>query len=327
MRINRRFLYAGVFLVALGAVLVAADLHALDLGVVRDALRLWPIAVVLVGVAIVVRRSPAAVPAGLLAAAIPGLALGGAVAVGPRFVVDCASAGALTPGTVRNGPFQPGDDISLRVRCGTFTMHAEPGAPGWSAAVGDRRGPAPTIETTAGALLVDARGSVDWPAQTDERDSLDLVVPSGDLGAVSATFTAADSTIDLAATRARNLDVTATGSRVVLDLSGASIATLSASASFSQLGLIVPSGSDLTADLRVTGGDVRICTNGNSLEPVGLRITGRGFAHHLSVRGESASDRDIDYESPDYATATRHADLRINASFGSIEIDPIGGCK
>ena len=39
MRVNRRFLYAGMFLLALGAVLVVADLRALDLATVRDALR------------------------------------------------------------------------------------------------------------------------------------------------------------------------------------------------------------------------------------------------------------------------------------------------
>lgn len=328
MRINRKFLYGGVFLVALGAVLVSADLGTLDLAIVRDALRLWPLVVVLVGLAIVVRRSPAALPAGLLAAAIPGLALGGAIAVGPRFVVDCATPGTPTPATVRQGPFSAGQDVSLRIRCGTFAMHAASGGSGWSATLGERRGPAPEIETTGGLLVVDSRGAIDWPRGNDgAREAVDLAVPAGDLGAVSGAFTAADAAMDLGSTRVASLDVTATGSKVTLDLSGASIAAMAATVSFSQVGIIVPTGSDLTADLRVTGGDVRVCTTSNALEPIGLRVTGRGFADHVSIRGATQTDTDIHYQSADYATATHHADLRVNASFGSITIDPIGGCK
>ena len=37
MRVNRRFLYWGVFLVAIGGVLVAADLSAADSATIADA--------------------------------------------------------------------------------------------------------------------------------------------------------------------------------------------------------------------------------------------------------------------------------------------------
>ena len=83
MRINRRFLYWGAFLAALGGVLVAADLRNGDTAVIADALRFWPLAFVAIGLGLVLRRTRFSLPAGLLAAAVPGLVLGGSFA--PNF--------------------------------------------------------------------------------------------------------------------------------------------------------------------------------------------------------------------------------------------------
>ena len=147
MRINRRFLYTGVFLVALGAVLVAADLGALDVAVVRDALRLWPVAVVLIGVALVVRRSFIALPAGLLAASIPGLALGGALAVGPRVLTECGAPGTAPVPAVTSGTFDAAPTISIRTGCGTVAVSTAPGS-GWQLTASNTRGERPTVEST-----------------------------------------------------------------------------------------------------------------------------------------------------------------------------------
>jgi len=45
MAINRRFLYAGLFLVALGGVVVVADLAMVDSSALSNVLRLWPLEV------------------------------------------------------------------------------------------------------------------------------------------------------------------------------------------------------------------------------------------------------------------------------------------
>jgi hypothetical protein len=89
MRVNRGPLYTGVFLLAIGGVIVAAELGAVDLGRLTDALRLWPLALIAIGAAIALRRTDVALPTGMLAAAIPGLIVGGAIAVAPTVTVDC----------------------------------------------------------------------------------------------------------------------------------------------------------------------------------------------------------------------------------------------
>jgi hypothetical protein len=330
MRINRRFLYAGVFLVALGAVLVAADLGTLDLAIVRDALRLWPVAVVLVGVAIVVRRSPIALPAGLLAATVPGLVLGGAVAIGPRFVTDCASPGPSVPAATRDGAFGDPRNVTIRARCGVLRLRSGADQAGWTLTTGAGTAPAPAVDARADSVAIDAVGSstaFGWPSSDGAPSTWDLVVPTGDLGDVSATLNATDSTLDLATTRVHSLAVTSSASRVVVDLSSTYVSDISTVTNLGQLTLFLPTGSDPTVKVTMNGGEVRICTPTADLASEGVRVTGRVFAGHIDVRGRRETDTTIDYESQGYALAPHRADIRVTGSFGSIEIDPIGGCS
>ena len=58
---------------AMGGVLVAVDVRAVDTTIIADALRLWPFAFVAIGLGLVLRRTRLSVPGGMLAAAVPGL--------------------------------------------------------------------------------------------------------------------------------------------------------------------------------------------------------------------------------------------------------------
>jgi hypothetical protein len=87
------------------------------------------------------------------------------------------------------------------------------------------------------------------------------------------------------------------------------------------LSIHLPSDSDVVGTLRVGGGELQVCSPAG----VGLRVTTRGFAEGVTVDGlhQNASE----WQSPDYASTPRHADLTVTADFGSIEINPIGGCR
>src|SRR4026209_1580911 len=117
MRVNRKLVYAGLFLVTLGGVLVAADQGGVDTPTLADAARLWPLIFVAIGVAIVLRRTPPHQSRGMPAApgprrplraaargarrvagvgpatGVPCLVRGGALAVAPRFAGDCGVRG------------------------------------------------------------------------------------------------------------------------------------------------------------------------------------------------------------------------------------------
>lgn len=88
MRLNRTLLYTGVFLAAIGVALLAADLTPVATDSLIGALRLWPLALIAVGVGIALRRTRLSVASGMLAAAVPGLVLGVAMAATPRVAIE-----------------------------------------------------------------------------------------------------------------------------------------------------------------------------------------------------------------------------------------------
>lgn len=87
MRLNRTLLYTGVFLLAIGGAFVAAEAGAFAAVGALDVLRLWPLAIIAIGLAITLRRTPVSLASGVLAVAVPGLVLGSAIALAPRLPV------------------------------------------------------------------------------------------------------------------------------------------------------------------------------------------------------------------------------------------------
>jgi hypothetical protein len=88
MRVNRTLLYSGVFVAAIGAALMAANLGQASANALIEILGLWPVAVIAIGVGIVLMPTRLSLAGGVLAAAAPGLLLGGLLALSPRLAVD-----------------------------------------------------------------------------------------------------------------------------------------------------------------------------------------------------------------------------------------------
>ena len=104
MQIKRGFLYAGVFLAVIGIVLLAADWAIANTPTLTAILQLWPLAVLALGVGLVARRTRYGLAAGLAAAALPGLLVGSAMAVAPRFTAECGLSPDSTPAVGRSSP-------------------------------------------------------------------------------------------------------------------------------------------------------------------------------------------------------------------------------
>jgi hypothetical protein len=106
-----------------------------------------------------------------------------------------------------------------------------------------------------------------------------------------------------------------------VDASAASVADLSGVVNVGSLSIDLPAESDLVGSLRVGGGELRVCTSPG----VGLHVTTRGRPSQVTVEGleQTASE----WQNPDYSSAAHRADLRVTVNFGTVEINPIGGCK
>ena len=321
MRVNRRFLYWGIVLVAVGSVLVAADLQAVDTATLTDALRLWPIAIVAIGLSLVLRRTRLSLPAMLVGAAVPGLVVGGALAVGPRFVGDCGARGETVNIPTSQGVFDGPARVSLRSGCGSLNLKTVPGN-GWQLVAGNTAGRAPTIGSSARSLSIDAKRDGGGIFLDTGRETWDLMLPTSAIDDLSAVVTTGHGQVTLAGAQISRLSLTANAAEIVADASeAASLTNLAAVVNVGSLSIRLPAGSDILGSLRVGAGQMTVCTPPG----LGVRLTSRGMAETVRVNGleQHASE----WLSPDYASAPHRADLSVSVNFGAVEINPTGGCR
>ena len=317
MRVNRTLLYSGIFLVAMGAVVVAADIGGVRTEVLVDALRLWPLAVIAIGLGLVLRRTRVSLAGGMLAAAAPGLLLGGAFAVVPRVGDFCGLGDVAASAVTREGTFDGAASVSITTGCGALDLRTAPG-PGWQLEARHTSGRDPLVVGSARSLAIEAVDHDGWPGAG--RDEWDLTLPANDVDGLTVVVNAGRGDIDLGEAELERLSVTASAADVSVDASTAAIADLTGEVNFGRLSIQLPA-SDLVGSLAAGAGQIQICAP----PELGLRVTSTESMGSVSVEGRHLGRSD--YQSPNYASAAHRADLVVDVSFGAIEINPIGGCR
>jgi hypothetical protein len=319
MQINRKFLYWGVFLVATGAVLVIADLDGVDEGTLLDALRLWPLAVLAIGVGIVLRRTRFNVAGGVLGAALPGLVLGGAFALGPH-IPDCGSHAEPSSFITREGTFDRAATVDVVTGCGTLVVTTAPGD-GWLLSAGNTSDREPRVEASGDSLVIDDGRRDDWRSFGAGRDVWRLTLPTSAIEDMSLTVNSGSGDVDLDGARLGHLALTTNAGRTTLDLTNTTLSSMSGTVNAGQLSIGLPSGADVTGSIAVNAGGVEICVP----DGVGLRV------EHTTVLGSTSvndvEQGDGDWQSPGYAASKHHADLTVTVNLGNVNINPTGGCK
>jgi len=320
MRVNRRLLYWGVFLVAIGGVLVVADLGGLDSGVIADGLRLWPLAFVAIGAGIVLRRTSLSLPSGLFAAAVPGLFLGAGFAVAPGMAVDCGDTDAPPAAVVREGSFDGPARVSVSAGCGALVVTTAPGDT-WQLATGATSDLEPVVTASSRSLEIDARGDEGWAGHFGDGDDWQVTLPTSAIDELSLVMNAGHGRIDLPDGQIGRLDVTTNASQTSVDLSDASVSSLSGTVNAGMLSFRLPAGVDVTGSLDVNAGALEVCVP----DDLGLRVSRSGSLGGISVNGRHEAAED--WQSLNYASAAHRADLDVDVNFGSVAINPTGGCK
>lgn len=315
---HRRLLYWGLFFLTMGGVLVVADLVSLDPGALSNALRLWPVIVIAVGIAVLVRRSRYSLVAWVVTASLLGLGVGGAFAAGPRLAIDCPGGNhqALEGQT---GSFSGPARVSVHAGCGTLEVQAvtgsawrlEPQGPGTATA---------TVAATPTSLDIDA-GTQGAGFGTDTSHTWQLSLPTSPLDELSLSFSAGKAQLNLAGAQIGTLDMTANAAETSVDLSGATVQRLSATTSLGAMSIHLPESSSLSGALRVNLGQINVCFPAD----LGLRITQNHVIGQVSYEG--FDQRNSTWQTPGYELATQHAELDLDVNLGSIQFNPIGGCK
>jgi hypothetical protein len=320
MRVNRTYLYWGVFLLALGGAIVAVNVIAPDPAAIADVLRYWPLVVIAFGIGLVLRRTQFNVAGGMVAAAVPGLLLGSAIAVAPTVGWDCAwHDQPATAFQTEQGAFNAPASVDVSTACGTLTITTRPGS-GWELEAANTEGYSPIVDaSTTGLSVATIRddhwfgdyGRDDWrlTLPASRIDDLDVVVNAGegrthldgaDIGALALTTNAGSSKVDLATARIESIDATVNAGQLSIDL---------------------PTGDDVRGSISVNAGEAEVCLP----DTVGLRVRSSGTFSSSDTDG--LVQRDGAWESPDYASAAHHADLTVRVNLGNLDINPVGGCS
>lgn len=319
MRVNRRFLYLGTFLVAIGAVLVVSDVTGVDEAAILDWLRLWPLAFVAIGVGIVLRRTSFNIAGGVIAAALPGLVLGGAFAAGPR-IADCGAHDEPSNVITREGSFDGPSRVDVRTGCGSLVVTTAPGN-GWLLNAGNTTQREPRIDATATSLMIDNGRREGWQGFTSGRDDWRLTLPTSRIDDLSIVLNAGEGEIDLAGADLGRLDVTTNAGHTTLDLAGAKLASMSGTINAGQLSVALPSSVDVTGSVVVNAGALDVCV----ADGVGLRVRRTG-----DLGSTTHADEDQHgalWQNPEFESALHRTELTVTVNLGSVNINPTGGCK
>ena len=315
---HRRFLYWGLFFIAMGGVLVVADLVSLDQSALVDALRLWPVAFIALGVAVLVRRTRYSLVAWLVTASLLGLGIGGAVAAGPRLAVGCPGGGRQALQS-QGGSFDGPARVSVNAGCGSLDVQTVPGS-AWLLEPEGSGNPTATVAASSTSLTVDA-GTQGAGFGTDTSRTWRLQLPTSPLDQLNLTFNAGTAHLSLPGAQIGTFEATANAAETVFDLSGASTHELSAKTNLGAMSIHLPEASSLSGTLTVNLGQINVCFPAN----VGLRITQHDVIGQVSYEG--FEQRNSTWQTPGYELAAQHADLDLDVNLGSIQFNPIGGCK
>lgn len=322
MRVNHRFIYAGVFLVALGGILVATDLGAIPNDTLVQVLRLWPVAVIAIGLGLVLRRTRIGLGTGMLAAAMPGLLLGGAFAAAPRLAGNCGSEATSGPVYTDGGSFSHVPvAVFVTTGCGSLHLGIDQSLDSWSLTADRTSGAQPRVDATTESLSIGPGGPDDWHILGNGRDTWQLALPWQAIYStlnVEANANRAD--LDLTNGQLQHLDITGNAALVRVDATGAVIGDINARIKVGELRLQLPATSDVTANIRIAGGRTLICAPPG----VGLRLTFTGQLRDVSIG--DLKETATNWESAGYETAIYHANVSVRADVGGIEINPTGGC-
>ena len=320
MRIDRRLVGLGLFLVTAGAVMLAIRQGVISADVGQRAWTLWPLLLVGAGLSIILSGRPGHATGGLLVAATFGVMLGGIAASG--WGAGFGACGGNRPGTPfaeQNGNLSSGANVAISMSCGHLRVGSVAGTT-WSVSGSSSDGQPPEIDRGDG-LQIDAPRHGTFTL-AGGRNEWTVVVPRDAGIRLDVTTNGGSSEIALAGASLGDTSFATSAGSLTVDLRDvAAIGDLDAQTNFGSLVLRLPSRS-VAAALSVNAGSAAVCVP----DGLGLRVTFTGVAASNDLGAHGLVRAGDAWETPDYATAAARITLEAEVNAGSLAIDPVREC-
>ena len=319
MQINRGLIFWGVALVTAGAVALAIQSQLIPSDSARQAWRLWPLLLIVIGVSIIASRTAFGTIAVLLAGLVAG-GLAGTLVAGIPDGLEIGCGGEPTESVTAEGSFGTDGEVDLDLSCGELDVSTQPGT-SWTVVARHGGDGEPEINSDSESLSVRAEDG-GFIGFTDSRQAWDVVLPTDASLRLSVDSNAASSRLDLDDADLSTLEIDANAGDVDVALPGAEVRELSVDANAGSISIEADDTTRLNGSVEMNAGSLELCIPDGVAVAITIEEDNVTFSDNLD---DSGLTRDGDTWRGGGATPA--VSLRVNGNAASFTLNPEGGCS
>jgi hypothetical protein len=318
VQINRGLVFWGVALITAGAVALAIQAQLIPADSARQAWRLWPLLLVVIGLAVIASRTPFGMVATLLAGLVAG-GLAGTLVAGVPDGLSIGCGGEPTESVSAEGSFATDGEVELDISCGELEVSTQAGT-AWGVVARHGADEEPQVTSDADSFRVAAEGG-GFMGFTDSRQAWDVVLPIDATLSITIDSNAASSRLDLEDADISTLAIDANAGEVNLALPGAEVRELSVDANAGSISIDADEATRLDGSVEMNAGSLELCTPDDLAIAITIDDENVTFSHNLD---ESGLTRTGDTWSSGDGEPQLRLDVSGNAA--SFSLNPDGGC-
>jgi hypothetical protein len=285
VQVNRGFAFWGVALITAGVVALAIQAQLIPSESARQAWRLWPVLLIVIGLAVVASRTPFGLLATMLAGLVAG-GLAGTLVAGLPEGLNVGCGGEPTETASAEGDFADEAEVVLDFNCGDLSVTTLAGSH-WSVEARHGRDREPEISSDAGSLTVDAEGGGFIPFSQDARQEWEVILPTETTLDLSVDANASSSRLRLEDAQLSSLAIDANAGDVRIGLAGAEVEGFELDANAGSVSIDGDASTRLSGSVGMNAGSLELCVPGGAAIAITLEDTNVTFSHNLDEAGLS----------------------------------------
>ena len=319
MQTNRGLVFWGVGLITAGAVALAIQSQLIPSDAARQAWRLWPLLLVVIGLAVIASRTAFGAIATVLAALVAG-GLAGTLVAGVPDGLSIGCGGEPSESLTAEGSFATDGEVVLDFDCGELDVSTQAGSD-WTLIARHGEDGEPQISSDPDSLQVSADGG-GFIGFTESRQAWDVILPTDATLSLTVDSNAATSRLDLNGAQFSDLAIDANAGEIHLGLPGAEVRELSIDANAGSISIDADASTLLSGSVEMNAGSLELCAPEETLVAITLEDENVTFSHNLEERGLT---RQGDTWSNGGQNATLQ--LEIDGNAAGFTLNPEGGCE
>jgi hypothetical protein len=318
VRINRGLVFWGVALITAGAVALAIQAGAIDGEQARQWWRLWPVALIVIGVAIIAARTPFAM-VGTLAAGLVVGGLAGSLVGGWPDGLSIGCGGEVDEHLTEQGSFGSSAEVALDFNCGDLAVAMGDGSD-WAVDAGYAGDSRPDVSSGDGSLRVIAEGG-EFPFGEGRQDWQVTLPTEVDL-ALRIEANAASSDLDLDGGSFSELALDTNAGSATLNLSGASADEMSIEMNAGSVTINADGDTEFDGTVEMNAGSLDLCIADGVVFAITIADSNITFSHNLDESGLTRSG-----DTWRSGTGAEAITLSVEGNAASFTLNPEGGCS